>query len=267
MVSIISIVFMVITVIIVFGLPIALTIWIIKKYHTGFVPVAVGMLIFFVTQIVVRIQIINILQTLPRVQAFIAAYPLLYIAILSVTAGIFEEFGRLFGFSVMLKRRRALSHGVAYGIGHGGIEAIFLVGFAYINNIVYSTMINSGTMDSLIQLSPEAVTSQLQTAAAALIESPSYMFLLGGIERIIAIALHIGLSVLVLYGVRRKKIGYTFLAIAVHTLVNFIGVSLMQYVHLFAEFGFMIVVGVLSVIFVLKMRKAFEKLEPPLPVV
>ena len=263
MIPALSFVFMFISLVISVVMPVALIIWVVRRHHTGFAPVAVGFLVFFVTQMVVRTQLINGLSLIPTVQAFIVQNPVLYIIILSFSAGIFEEFGRLFGFSVMLKHRRELRHGVAYGIGHGGIEAVLLVGASYVSNIIFASMINSGSMDSLTQLLPGIAGNQLSAIQATLVSTPPVTFLLGGLERIFAIALHIALSVLVLYGVRTKHIRFTFIAILAHGLVNFGAVMLGQYVNIWISEAFMLVVAVLCIIFVRKMRAPFKEQDPP----
>ena len=44
--------------------------------------------------------------------------------------------------------------------------------------------------------------------------------ILSGIERISAMIIHIGLSLIVLYGIRAKKLIYLGIAILIHTIVN-----------------------------------------------
>ena len=57
------------------------------------------------------------------------------------------------------------------------------------------------------------VTAQGQAAVDALVQTPSWMFLLSGVERIIAVALHIALSVLVFAAVRRGRYSWFWLAV------------------------------------------------------
>ena len=40
---------------------------------------------------------------------------------------------------------------VGAGLGHGGIEAIVIVGMTYINNLLYSAMINTGAFDTMVE--------------------------------------------------------------------------------------------------------------------
>lgn len=256
MVPYLSIVCMAISVLLSIGFPVALIIWAMNKYRPGFIPVLVGILVFVVTQVLIRFNLIGAFTTSQAGLSFILANPILYIAILSLTAGLFEEGGRFLAYKVLMKNKREWRHGIAYGIGHGGIEAVILVSIPFIANIANSILINQGglTLSAL----PAEMVSQLQVIAPVLINTPSLMFMIGGLERVFTIILHIALSLLVLYGVNRKKIGYLFLAMFAHGLGNFIAVYLMQYVNVFVSEGFMLIVAILSTVYVVKMRKVFE---------
>ena len=104
-----------------------------------------------------------------------------------------------------------------FGVGHGGIEAIVLIGLTYVSNIILSIMINTGNSDAMTA----NMTAQQATALIAqYIDTPSYLFLFAGIERMATILFHIVLSMMVYRSVRDNKIGGYFAAIIVHTLVN-----------------------------------------------
>lgn len=256
MVPSLSIIFMTVSVLLSIGFPVALVIWVMNKYRPGFIPVLFGILVFVVTQVLIRFNLIGAFTTSQAGLSFILANPILYIAILSLTAGLFEESGRFLAYKFLMKNKREWRHGIAYGIGHGGIEAVIMVSIPFIANIANSILINQGGLTSSV-LPAEAV-AQLQVIAPALVNTPSFMFLIGGVERVFAIMLHIALSLMVLYGVNRKKIGYLFLAMLAHGLVNFIAVYLMQYVNVFVSEGFILIVAILSTVYVVKMQKAFE---------
>lgn len=263
MVSSLSIVFMIVTVLISIGLPIALIIWVSKKYKPGFMPIGMGMIVFFVMQIVIRTPLIQLLSMTEGVQQFIQNNMVLYIVILSFTAGIFEEGGRYIAFKWLLKKKREWQHGIAYGIGHGGIEAFLLVGLAYIANIIFSIVINQGALESAA-LTP-GILAQVQQAAAPLVETPSYMFLISGLERVFAIALHIALSVFVLYGINARKKWYLLFAMLIHGLVNLIAVTLGQNVSIWLSEVFMLLVAIGSIVYIVKMRRVFTSLHEPTP--
>ena len=98
-----------------------------------------------------------------------------------LAAGVFEETGRLMAFRFVLKKQGKRITALSYGIGHGGIEAFLLVGL---------------TMAANLALALSAGNAALPTEAAAAVETlastPAAMFLWSGLERISAIALHIG---------------------------------------------------------------------------
>lgn len=195
------------------GLVVVLWIW--KRISLW--SVVVGALVFLVFQLLTRIPLLNALSTQPWFRQM-AENPLLIGLFLSLTAGLFEEIGRWLAFRFVLKDRRQIKNGVAYGVGHGGFESVVLVGLTYINNLVYANLINSGQFETLIapQLGPAAETLRQQ-----LVESPPLLFASAGVERIFAITLQIALSLVVLLGVRRGKFLYVIYAILLHALVNF----------------------------------------------
>jgi uncharacterized membrane protein YhfC len=259
MVSIASMISMVITLIICFGLPIGLAVYFYKKERIALVAVAVGALVFLVTQVLIRIPILSYLSTLQWYQQM-AANLFIIALFLSLTAGIFEEVGRYFGFKLFLKKHLSWKNGVAFGIGHGGIEAIVLTGLTYINNLVYSVMINTGTFDQAIAplIEPE-IAGYIK---AQLIDIPYYLFLVAGLERAFAIVVHIVLSLVVLLAVTKGKTIYLLFAILLHTAVNLPAVMIpgLGYNILYAEL-YLLILAVIGCIFIKRSRESFPVLE------
>ena len=144
-------------------------------------------------------------------------------------AGLFEETGRFLAISFALGKKYLVKNenALMYGAGHGGFESICLVGLTMVNNLIWSYMINTGNVASLTgSLSGDALT-QVEQSITALITTPSYQFLLGGIERVLAIVLHIALSVLVWFAVKwRGKLYLYPLAIFLHFAVDAAGAAL-----------------------------------------
>ena len=91
---------------------------------------AFGMLIFLIFQVVSRVPIVTVLgQVLaPQLKAS-TAFLYTWLAILALTAGIFEEVGRYIGYRWFMRREeKTWNKAVMYGLGHGGLESILLVG-------------------------------------------------------------------------------------------------------------------------------------------
>lgn len=140
-------------------------------------------------------------------------------------AGLFEECGRYAAFRLGRRWSRGPGDALMYGAGHGGVEAVLLVGLTMVNNIVLSLAMNRGGLEGV-----EAVTGPLpqsaQSALAALTVTPAGTYLWSGFERLTAVALHISLSVLVYAAVTRRGQGYWLpAAIAIHALVNMAAVA------------------------------------------
>lgn len=143
-----------------------------------------------------------------------------------LAAGIFEETGRLVAFKLM-KKHTDRKTAITYGIGHGGIEAILLVGMNMTLYAVYAMMINRNGAD--------AFAAQIGDAEAAgiLVHSLQAMnplvCLYGAWERVSAIILHISLSVLVFRAVHTPGKKYLYpVAILLHAGLDFIAVLYQQ---------------------------------------
>jgi uncharacterized membrane protein YhfC len=221
MVSTTAIIFMVISTLVCFLLPVALLIWVKRRGVKGVIGAALlGTLGFMVMQIAIRVPVIQIFSTQQWYIDFAESNIWLYGLILGMTAGLFEETGRFLVFRFLLKSKRQWEIGFAEGVGHGGIEAMLLVGMSYINNLVFSFMINAGQTDVLMAAvgGDQTLYNYLITS---LVETPAYMFLIGGLERAFTIFIHIALSMLILEGIRKKQVfKYFAIAVGFHTLLD-----------------------------------------------
>ena len=129
-------------------------------------------------------------------------------------AGLFEETGRYLAFAFALKKYRAKNV-------NGGFEAIVITGITMINNIIWSVMINNGSISSMLSSLSGDQVAQAEQSVTLLTTTPSYQFLLGGVERLLAIALHIALSVIVWFAVKWNGKFYLYpAAILIHFAVD-----------------------------------------------
>ena len=188
---------------------------------------ALGAAGFVLLQMIIRMPILNIVSLVPGCGTFVAEYYVVYCLILAMTAALFEVVAR-FGVAKILQKKINYEQGVAAGLGHGGIEAILIVGMTYINNLLYAIMINSGTFAQTIEAVAATDTTgtaeaQLLAIQASLVEAPSYLFYLAGYERVLTVIFHTAMSLLVCYLVYKKKavlgVGIAFI---MHFLVDFI---------------------------------------------
>ena len=180
-------------------LPIVVTVvFCIRKKET-WKPILFGALTFTVFQVFIRVPL---LQFVIKNEAWYilmsSTQPVLYTLFLGGTAALFEEGGRFMVMSLFLKKQRSTLDGIAFGVGHGGIEAMFVVGI-------------------------NAVATLLSAYSA----SPSSMFA-SGVERLSTMVIQIGFSVMVMKSVREKNYLWLILAFVIHTLIDF-GSVMMTY--------------------------------------
>ena len=178
-----------------------------------------GALAFTVSQLLTRIPLMTLV--VPTLGADISGF-LLSGPVASYSAGLFEETGRLVVMLLLLKAFHRWIDGVTFGFGHGGIEAIVLVGLTMVTNLVLALFINLGQWQTIAATLPADAAAQVFDALTT--TSPS-AFLLAGLERLSAISLHVACSVLVLAGIvhRRKALAW-LAAVLLHGTVNLLAV-------------------------------------------
>lgn len=137
-----------------------------------------------------------------------------------LAAGLFEETGRFLAMKFCMKNTLNRENAILYGIGHGGIEAILVVGMTYVNNLIYSLLINSGSLASLLSVYDTDTQQTILQQLTLLGATPSYLFYMAGVERIGAMLLHVVLSYLVYLAVRNRKAGLYVLSILLHALMD-----------------------------------------------
>ncbi|MBQ7776724.1 MAG: YhfC family intramembrane metalloprotease, partial [Lachnospiraceae bacterium] len=224
MVSTTSIIFMVITLVISLILPIVLFIaYAVANKGKGIVSAwFLGAAGFFVLQILIRLPILSVLGILPGFQSFVAEHYVIYVLILGFTAGLFEVVGR-FAVAKIMSKNLTYKRGIAAGLGHGGIEAMVIVGMTYINNLLYAAMINGGTYDTIIEQTAAmgVDVSSLYAIKASLIDTPAYMFGLAGYERLLTMICHVAMSLLVCYFVAKKQtLKGVLISLVLHTILD-----------------------------------------------
>ncbi len=225
---------------------------------------------FVVTQLLIRLPILTALQNQPWFMSFSENNGFLFAFGLAFTAGLFELAGR-FVVAKLMQKNLNYHRSLAAGLGHGGIEAMILVGITYLNNILYIFMINSGTFDAVVN---EAVAAGVDVSALLLVKdqlisaSPA-LFLLAGSERILAMIAHLAMSLLVCHGVYTgKPLKSALICLGIHTLLDLtagismlIGKGLSQTAAYVIIYAILTVMAVLSVLIIRKIRRSWLETE------
>ena len=156
------------------------------------------------------------------VSRFINGSTIAYMFYGAIMAGVFEECGRHIILKYILKKNRARENAVMYGIGHGGIEVLIVLLPSMILYLVISVLFSTGNVESALsslKITEETAVSALPSVQAAASFNFGLMAL-NVIERLLAMAIHIGLTVLVYYGVVKAKKIWLPVAILLHGLTD-----------------------------------------------
>jgi uncharacterized membrane protein YhfC len=186
-----------------------------------------GALVFLVSQLLTRVPLILVLQgtVLAPLLRTSTTFIWVWLVILAVTAGIFEEVGRYLGYRLFMRREpKTWSKGVMFGLGHEGLESIVLVGGGHVITILNIAVITAIGLKGLPAAQRPIVVQQF----AAINAQPIWFPLLAAWERLWSFPLQVSLSILVLQVFRRSQIRWLFLAILFHALIDFQAVALPQ---------------------------------------
>ena len=193
-----------------FVVPVVLVIILGIRHKIDLVALGMGFASFFVSQILLRIPLLKFAGTQQWFLSF-TTHKFVYLLFLCLTAGLFEESGRLCG-GLLLKKHRSYRAVLSFGLGHAFCEMILLVGLTHLSNLILAISFNEGgTLAS--RLSPSVAQ---QTKDALMLATPS-MISAGILERVSATFFHLFATTLVFIGIVRHKIGWYFLAIGAHT--------------------------------------------------
>lgn len=209
------------------ALPIGLLLFLRKRTGCAVMPFFAGCVTFVLFVVVLESFVHSLVLTGPFGQK-IWETPWLYALYGGLAAGLFEETGRLAAMKLLKKKYPQPSVSLMYGAGHGGIEVLLVLGLTMVQNLVYALMMNAGQMEAILASAPEA--QALASGLQSLAETPTWMFLLSPLERVIALVLHMSLSVLVWRAVTQRGKFYLYAAaVGVHAAVDASAVLLQQY--------------------------------------
>ena len=186
-----------------------------KKYKINFAVLGLGAVAFFASSQVLE-KIVHLLVLHPQKDGTVplmSENPLLYVIYGISMAALFEETARLIFFK-WLEKKRTLedSDALAYGLGHGGLELLYLGMGSLISLLILFSLLESSNPD-LANLLPQNTLETVQSLSG-------WQVYLLGVERVLALVMQIGLSFWVYQAVRQKKWIYLVAAYGLHALFD-----------------------------------------------
>jgi len=140
---------------------------------------------------------------------------------LGLAAGVCEEWARYGVFRWALTKQRSFDDSLMHGVGHGGIEAVYVALMVFAQLLAAWAITRAGA-DQMTSI-PEQ-REAIHQGMAAFWATPWHLPLLGTVERLIVVPFHIACSVLVALGVRRRQLRWVWWAVLAHTVLDFFAV-------------------------------------------
>jgi uncharacterized membrane protein YhfC len=205
------------------GAPLALALFLARRYQGRWRFWLYGVLVFLLSQVLTRVPAMIYFQTRPAVQAALGEplwfWPFLVFA--AFTAGLFEEGGRWLAFRFLIPpAERHWRTALMLGAGHGGLESmcVGLLALATLAGYLAVTLLSPETFG--------AAAAQIEQARQQFVSMRGWEPLLGAWERLGALAIQVGLTVVVLQAFVRGRRWWWY-ALAAHTLVDFTSVAVL----------------------------------------
>ncbi len=210
------------------ALPIALGIFLARRLGARWGLFGVGMVTFVASQ-VVHIPV-NMGLTQLFAQGILPQPPEAWSAwfnpvVLGLTAGLSEETARYVVYRVWIKQARSWAEALMFGAGHGGIEAM-LLGISVLVSYVVLFAIQRLGVDAL-GLPPEQQTTLMQQVADYW-SAAWPLSLLGAVERVFSLCVHVALAVVVLQAVKRRNLLWLAGAVLFHAASNTVALLVLQ---------------------------------------
>lgn len=246
--------------ILMFLMPVGLGIYLTRRFRLSWRLFWIGGLTFVASQVghlPFNTYVLNpmLRQLLPGLPEGIWQTAVLSLFV-GLSAGLWEEMSRYIAYARFIPDARSWRKGLLFGAGHGGIEAMVL-GFLVFMSFLNLFALRGRDLSQFI--SPEQL-SLAQQQVDVYWTMPWTNSLLGAVERLFAIPLHLACAVLVLQSFTRNKVGWVWLAVFWHMLVDAIAVFLAQVWRpfpwsAFAVEGVLALLALISITIIIRLRQ------------
>lgn len=170
--------------------------------------------------------------------------------LLGLSAGVFEESARYLVLRFWQRKARSWRAALMFGAGHGGSEAIIL-GVIVLLTLAQMIAYRGVDLGSVFAADELALAERQVNAYWG---APASQTLLGALERVFALCLHLSLSVMVMRAFSHANRWWLAAAVGWHALVDAVAVFSLPLVGAVATEAIIGVFAVLSVLIILRLR-------------
>lgn len=237
------------------AMPLALGVYLARRMGQRWGLYLVGMLTFFASQLL-HLPF-NLLLLNPRLELGQGEPTLGFAvsaALLGLSAGVFEESARYLVLRFWQRKARSWREALMFGAGHGGLEAIIL-GVIVLVTLAQMIAYRGADLGGIV---PADQLELAQQQVSAYWTAPSSQALLGALERLFALCLHLSLSVMVMRAFTHTNRWWVLAAIGWHALVDAAAVFSLPQLGAVATEALIGVFALLSVLIVIRLREEPE---------
>lgn len=176
---------------------------------------SIGVLTFFITQMVISSPLLNYLQRFPWMQTQWISRAVT-ICVVVVT----EVISAWLVFSYFLKQQRSYMEAVSYGVGRGMVGTVFLIGISCISNISLSTIIMDGSIYDLKDIDINTINQ----IVSVLTTDSGFTYVASAIQEIGNLMISIFITVIVVSTITKKDFKLLLILILVASIVKAVGI-------------------------------------------
>lgn len=183
-----------------------------------------------------------------------------------LAAGIFEETGRFVVFKTLMRKNNSAKDSLMYGLGHGGIESVIIAGMTLLSYGIMAQLVNTAGLDAVLAMTGATDEATIAVATQTFEGLTNQTFgtcLVAVLERLLAMTLHVSLSVWVFRAAKEKGKFWLYpAAILAHAIADVPAVlGQKQIIPIWTIYVIMAILVVILVCITIKIYKSMKKKE------
>jgi len=197
-------------------IPIGTGFWLNKKWKVAWRVIAYGALAYFIVQILLSFLFSGFVSLIEKhsvnfTDQSLKAIQLMLSVMLGAVLGVLVRWA---GMKYIKEDLVNLKAAVGIGLGYGGIESLIGIGIPLV--FTFITMLNN------VDLEPTGAssTSDIGSQFVSLWQVQPFIPLIGSLERLAAMVMHVAVTILVLQSITRNKKVWLAAAFVLELLVN-----------------------------------------------